>query len=553
MEKKLEENDINEIENPFEGKEFTDYLSQLIFLRKDGENKIIALKNEIRDVKLNKQIDKETKAKIIAKDKNLIVEAKKVYVANKEKINKIIAVASASAKITGKDHYNKVVVAQEAYIKEAKKKYAEDVVVQKKEHSERLAQIESQKDEYIKKNDLAEYKANIKAENILFASRMNEASTRKKGHISQAKTIKYEAYMAKYNYLSNLRNSHHSIDETIEYKIQTYKYNFVFKDYFLRNALYFIIILFFIVCAIQSGGNLFSWNNIRSILGQSSTKLFFSLGVAGLILIAGTDLSIGRMTGMAASFACLILSEVEYTDNFGNKLFFGDMAVAPRILLALFVCITVCVLFSALAGYFSAKFKMHPFITTLSTQLLIFGLMMVVYSNIPSFNMILDVKKSIAGANNINLIIYAIIATAIIWFIWNKTKFGKYMYAVGGNPEAASVSGISVFWVTMGIFILAGVCYGLGGFLEGVRVGAANPSTAFGTELDAIAACVVGGISFSGGVGKIRGAVIGTLIFTGMTYCLTNLGFDVNIQYIFKGVIIMAAVCLDSLKYLKRK
>jgi len=99
---------------------------------------------------------------------------------------------------------------------------------------------------------------------------------------------------------------------------------------------------------------------------------------------------------------------------------------------------------------------------------------------------------------------------------------------------------------------MAGVLYGIGGFFEGARVGSSNPNAGFGTELDAIAACVVGGISFNGGIGKIRGAVIGTLIFTGMTYCLTNLGFDVNIQYIFKGVIIMSAVCLDSLKYLKK-
>ena len=104
-----------------------------------------------------------------------------------------------------------------------------------------------------------------------------------------------------------VHDGHHQINEIVENKVKTYLYNFVFKDYFLRNALYFIIILFFIVCAIESakqGSSLLSWPNIRSILGQSSTKLFFSLGVAGLILIAGTDLSIGRMTGMAASFAC---------------------------------------------------------------------------------------------------------------------------------------------------------------------------------------------------------------------------------------------------------
>ena len=100
---------------------------------------------------------------------------------------------------------------------------------------------------------------------------------------------------------------------------------------------------------------------------------------------------------------------------------------------------------------------------------------------------------------------------------------------------------------------MAGVLYGLGGFFEGIRSGVANTNLGSGTELDAIAACVIGGISFSGGIGKIRGAVIGTIIFTCLTYCLTLLGFDSNMQYIFKGVIIMVAVCLDSLKYLKKK
>lgn len=100
-----------------------------------------------------------------------------------------------------------------------------------------------------------------------------------------------------------------------------------------------------------------------------------------------------------------------------------------------------------------------------------------------------------------NIIIASVIAVFIAWFIWNKTKFGKNMYAVGGNAEAASVSGINVFAVTMFIFIMAGVLYGVGGFFEAVRVGTAQPNTGFGTELDAIAACVVGGISFSSGIG----------------------------------------------------
>lgn len=127
------------------------------------------------------------------------------------------------------------------------------------------------------------------------------------------------------------------------------------------------------------------------------------------------------------------------------------------------------------------------------------------------------------------------------------------MYAVGGNSEAASVSGVSVFWTTLLVFIMAGILYGLGGAATALQGAGANPNTGYGTELDAIAACVIGGVSFSGGIGKISGVVLGTIIFQGMTYCLTFLGFDINIQYVFKGIIIMAAVCLDSVKYLKKK
>ena len=150
------------------------------------------------------------------------------------------------------------------------------------------------------------------------------------------------------------------------------------------------------------------------------------------------------------------------------------------------------------------------------------------------------------------LIIPAVIAIAVAWFIWNKTTFGKNMYAVGGNSEAASVSGISVFWVTMSIFAMAGVFYGFGSFFEAFKANA-SAGTGQGYELDAIAACVVGGISFNGGIGKIGGAVIGVIIFTGLTYCLTFLGIDTNLQFVFEGIIILTAVTLDCLKYVQKK
>ena len=152
------------------------------------------------------------------------------------------------------------------------------------------------------------------------------------------------------------------------------------------------------------------------------------------------------------------------------------------------------------------------------------------------------------------IILWAIAAVAIVWFIWNKTTFGKNLYAVGGNPEAASVSGISVFKVTMGAFVMAGILYGCGSWLECLRmVGSGSAAYGQGWDMDAIAACVVGGVSFTGGIGKISGVVVGVLIFTSLTYSLTILGIDTNLQFIFEGIIILAAVTLDCLKYVQKK
>ena len=116
------------------------------------------------------------------------------------------------------------------------------------------------------------------------------------------------------------------------------------------------------------------------------------------------------------------------------------------------------------------------------------------------------------------------------------------------------MSGISVFRVTITAFIIAGILYGIGSWLECIRMmGSGSASYGQGWETDAIAACVVGGISFSGGIGKIQGIVVGVLIFTSLTYSLTILGVNTNLQFIFSGIIILAAVTIDCLKYVQKK
>ena len=150
-------------------------------------------------------------------------------------------------------------------------------------------------------------------------------------------------------------------------------------------------------------------------------------------------------------------------------------------------------------------------------------------------------------------VLYAIILLVITWFLWNKTTFGKNMFAVGSNAEAANVSGVNVFRTTVLVHTFAGVMYGLTGFIEGARISSITQSTGLNYECDAIAACVIGGVSFVGGTGKISGIVLGVLILRIIFAALTFLAIDSSLQYIIKGLIILVACSLDMRKYLVKK
>ena len=212
-------------------------------------------------------------------------------------------------------------------------------------------------------------------------------------------------------------------------------------------------------------------------------------------------------------------------------------------------------------GFCVAKFKLHPFIVTLSTQLITYGLYLTLsnaaqISNLDeSYTSELVIKPMFRLGNTpvMSYVAFAIIVTAIMWFIWNKTTFGKNMFAVGSNEEAARVSGVNVTMVIIGVFALAGVTYGYTGFIEAARMGASTGTIGLNYELDAIAACVIGGVSFVGGIGKISGVVLGVvlmqLIMSGMTF----LGISGNTTYIIKGLVILIACAIDMRKYLTKK
>ncbi len=552
-----------------EDSKLADYTRQLDDLRRDGVAKVLELHQEILTVKKNKLIDQATKDKIIADHKRQIEKAKQVEAQNAPKDRELTKQAVAYANSVFAKYEKAVISVENANIEKFKADYAKQVQRINDEAAKKEAQIRSSYAGKTSANAQASLKIDIDAHRYEVKSALFDAKNTFSTAVQRAKDAKNQAFIDHVQKNIALRNGKTDFAENFIMGWKDYVYKFKLSKFFLDNGLYLAILVFFIVCIIlaplSGSGNLLTLPNIFTILEQSSTRMFYALGVAGLILQAGTDLSIGRMVALGAVITGLILHPgMNIVTFFGMGPWdFTPMAMGMRVVMALVISIVLCVAFSAFAGFFTARFKMHPFISTLATQLIIYGLLFFGTSGTPVGSIDGNIKDLLGGRwilGVINgelitfpkLIIPALIAIIVAWFIWNKTTFGKNMYAVGGNAEAASVSGISVFKTTMGVFIMAGIFYGCGSFLEAFKANA-SAGTGQGYELDAIAACVVGGISFNGGIGKIGGAVVGVIIFQSLTYCLTFLGIDTNLQFVFKGFIIIAAVALDSVKYLKKK
>lgn len=550
-------------------KELTQYSARLAELRKDGVNLISQLRQEIAAAKRNKLLSAEERASLISKNNALIEKAAAVAQKNKAEIAELERKAVARNNLISKENIARVTAEQNGVIERLKSDFQKKLAEIDAETMERKRKIVKSYEGKTSAKDVADCKEDLRVASYEHDSAVFDAKNKFTSAVDAAKAAKNQAYVDFVQKNRALRNGRTDIREDWTLGFQNYVNKFKMSKFLLENGLYLAILVFFIVCIVlaplSGNGNLLSLPNIFTILEQSSVRMFYALGVAGLILLAGTDLSVGRMVALGAVITGLILHPGQNIVTFfgAEPWDFTGHAMAFRLFLALFLSIVLCVAFSAFAGVFSAKLKIHPFISTLATQLIIYGLLFFGTSGTPVGSIDADIKDMIGGRWEMGyiggelitfpkLIIPAIIAIVAAWFIWNKTTFGKNMYAVGGNAEAASVSGISVFWVTMGVFIMAGVFYGCGAFLEAFKANA-SAGTGQGYELDAIAACVVGGISFNGGIGKIGGAVIGVIIFTSLTYCLTFLGIDTNLQFVFKGLIIIAAVALDSVKYLKRK
>ena len=334
-------------------------------------------------------------------------------------------------------------------------------------------------------------------------------------------------------------------------------------DLLLNNALYILMVIAVVVIQIINNSFL-APASLVNILSQTAAYLPAALGIAGCIVLTGTDLSAGRAIGLTACISASLLQNVDSANKMWTGI--GTLPIPVVILLAMALGAAVGVF----NGFFVAKFKLHPFIVTLATQLILFTFLLsyvkmgnnngmaissldTSYTDFVKGSFISVPTGNGSSAPIPNYVWFAILLTALMWFIWNKTTFGKNMFALGANEEAARVSGVNVVMTTIAVFALAGAMYGFTGFIEGARIGTNTANTGLNYELDAIAACVIGGVSFVGGIGKIRGVVIGVLLLRLIFVGLNFAHVPPDLFYLVKGGIILFACALDMRKYLVKK
>ncbi len=323
------------------------------------------------------------------------------------------------------------------------------------------------------------------------------------------------------------------------------------------HAIIFLIILLALFTW-RNSQNFMSKDNLNNLISNVAPRFIIACGVSGCLITKGTDLSAGRQVGLAACLAAMMQQTLDYSARVFDWMPDMHWTVALIITVVIMGCI------GAVNGSVIAFLKVPPFIATLGMQTLVYGACQIITGNQP-IGGFKESYRALASGNFFSsvlgrysrllpyLLLPALLVGLFMWFLYNKTRHGKYMYAIGGNESAAQVAGVNVTATIIRIYLLAGMMYGLAGFLVGAKAGGASTATGFGYELEAIAACTIGGVSANGGVGRVSGILVGVLVFEALKICLQFLGVDPAYTFVAQGLVIIIAVALDLRKYLAKK
>ena len=327
------------------------------------------------------------------------------------------------------------------------------------------------------------------------------------------------------------------------------------KDFLINNGIIVVLVLLAIYTGIMQP-TFFSPGNMINIALNVAPRFIIACGVSGCLITKGTDLSAGRQVGLAACLAGTLLQKPDYSGKFYQNLpDFGGMWWL-WVIAVLLICVAVCCIFGFINGVVISYLNVPAFIGTLGMQLIVYGVCLV-YTNATPIGGYHSAYTAVAKGKLFGVIPYlfliALAVGMVMWFVYNMTPHGKYMYAIGGNEQSAEVSGVNTKKTKIIIYMTAAALYALGGFLVGAKSGGSSVNMGQGWELEAIAACTIGGVSVNGGIGRISGVLIGVLVFEILKTCLQYLGVDTNYQYIAQGIVIVVAVALDIRKYIAKK
>jgi len=325
------------------------------------------------------------------------------------------------------------------------------------------------------------------------------------------------------------------------------------KEFLSKYTTFVTFVALIFLLTILTRGRALSWDSLKTLIVAESIRAFVSLGVGMIIITRGIDLSIGYVVCLTASVAASFAQEVDIP---------AMAAIYPGKSFPLIVPILAGIIaggiFGLLNGVLVAYGKLPPFIATLGTMVIARGIQLI-YTKAAIVSSLTTSFKAIAqtsiGPESLQiplLGIYVIIITFIVWVLLKHTRQGTNFYAIGGNAQAARVSGINVEKDLVCVYLYAGLLYGCAGVLLASRLALANALTANGMELDAIAAVTVGGVSQTGGVGTVSGMIIGVFTMGLINYGMSFMAIDSFYQYLVKGGIIIVAVFFDMKKYAKR-
>ena len=278
----------------------------------------------------------------------------------------------------------------------------------------------------------------------------------------------------------------------------------------------------------------FSLDNLNNLMCNTTVRFLIALGVSGCLITKGTDLSAGRQAALAATLTGVMVQRADYASRMFSWMPEMNMWVVLLIVLAVGAAV------GTITGLIIAYLNVPPFIATLGIQTIIYGINLI-YTNAQPIGGFTDSFKSFFNWKMLPLgafkgfngyILFALLFGLIFWFMYNKTTHGKYIYAIGGNENAAEVSGVNV---------------------RVRKTGGASASMGVSYELEAIAGCTIGGVSTTGGIGTVGGILVGVLVFELLKIILQFVGADPNFNYIVQGLVVIVAVAMDIRKYVAKK